>query len=105
MTVLSSLEQNSAEVAFFGYGSLVNELTWPRVYEREPAEIQNWVRAWKHCVDTPFGRVCALTATRSTKKSIQGVFITCRFDELADLDQREIGYERIQIAPMDVVSA
>lgn len=85
---------DTSQFAFFGYGSLVNELTWSRSYNAQPGEIYGWDREWKHCVDTPFGRVCALTVAPKLGSVVQGVFITCPDTELAVLDQREIGYRR-----------
>jgi glutathione-specific gamma-glutamylcyclotransferase len=92
------------QVAYFGYGSLVNELTWTRKYEMITAEIHNWIREWKHCVDTPWGRVCALTVSREAKSAVQGAFILCDLAELKEVDEREIGYERVELSRDDVVS-
>jgi hypothetical protein len=90
-------------VAFFGYGSLVNELTLSKKYDIQSGKIQNWKREWKHCVDTPFGRICALTVSREENVLIDGVFIRCSELELSQFDEREIGYARIGIARSDVV--
>jgi len=91
------------KVAFFGYGSLVNELTLSKKYDIQSGKIQNWKREWKHCVDTTFGRVCALTASRIEDALIDGVFIRCNEIELKQFDEREIGYDRMGIARSDVV--
>jgi hypothetical protein len=88
--------------AFFGYGSLVNELTWARRYEMIPARLDGWKREWKHCVDTPWGPVCALTAVPAQGSSIHGVFIKSDLPELAELDEREIGYARLELDASDV---
>jgi hypothetical protein len=93
----------SEEIAYFGYGSLVNEFTWARSYQKVPAEIQNWRREWKHCVDASFGRICALTVSRELSSRIQGVFIKCSLSELKAVDNREIGYERVEMPIDDVV--
>lgn len=87
----------SDDVAFFGYGSLVNELTWARPYEMIPSRLSGWKREWKHCVGTPWGNVCALTAVPSNGASIHGVFIKSDRAELAVLDEREIGYTRSEL--------
>lgn len=89
-------------VAYFGYGSLVNELTWARPYQMQPAEVNNWTREWKHCVDTPFGKVCALTASRSQGRKLQGVLIRCTAAELHEVDLREIGYQRDRLESSDI---
>lgn len=95
----------SSEVAYFGYGSLVNELTWARKYEMVPAEIRNWMREWRHCVDTPWGRVCALTVSPLADGIVQGAFIKSDLSELQEIDEREIGYERVEIIRSDLVSS
>jgi glutathione-specific gamma-glutamylcyclotransferase len=92
------------KIAYFGYGSLVNELTWARPYKMEPAELRNWAREWNHCVDTPFGRVCALTVSRSDFGRVQGVFIRSTRSEIIEVDDREIGYVREAIPPSDIVT-
>jgi hypothetical protein len=83
--------------AFFGYGSLVNELTWARRYEMIPSKLVGWKREWKHCVPTPWGNVCALTAVPDEEACIHGVFIKSDIAELAELDEREIGYSRLEL--------
>lgn len=97
--------RNSNAVAYFGYGSLVNEFTWARRYESHPAELRGWVREWKHCVDAPFGRVCALTVSPHADGMIQGLFIICAREDLKAVDEREIGYERVEITRSAVVAA
>jgi hypothetical protein len=93
------------EVAFFGYGSLVNEQTLAGKYSVQLSEIENWTREWRHCVDTPFGRVCALTVSREENARVEGVFITCKDFELAQFDEREMGYRRVELSRTDTVSS
>jgi Gamma-glutamyl cyclotransferase, AIG2-like len=98
----------SAAVAYFGYGSLVNELTWlqseRRHPERYPVEIENWTREWGHCVDTPAGPMCVLTAVERAGCRIQGILIRCDAADLAQIDAREDGYDRIELPRRDVLS-
>ena len=101
---MNPIDLTSNSVAFFGYGSLVNEFTWSRDYDSQPLEIRNWIREWRHCVDAPFGRTCALTVTRRPNSRLQGILIRCNADELAQIDEREIGYERVELSHHDVVS-
>jgi glutathione-specific gamma-glutamylcyclotransferase len=95
-------------VAYFGYGSLVNELTWlqseRRHPERYPAEVQNWTREWGHCVDTPRGSGCVLTASEQAGGRIQGVLTYCHAADLAQVDAREAGYDRVELRHRDVLS-
>jgi Gamma-glutamyl cyclotransferase, AIG2-like len=99
----------SATVAYFGYGSLVNELTWlhseRRHSERHPVEIENWTREWRHCVDTSRGPGCVLTAVQRAGSRIQGILIRCDAADLAQVDAREEGYDRVALPRRDVLSA
>jgi hypothetical protein len=106
---MTSPSPTSGTVAYFGYGSLVNELTWlqseRRHPERYPVEIQNWTREWGHCADTPQGPVCVLTAVERAGSRIQGILIRCDADDLAEIDARENGYDRVELARRDVLSS
>src|SRR5690349_10132293 len=93
------------EVAYFGYGSLVNEFTWARPYEKQVGAIDGWIREWKHCVDTPFGKICALTVAPRSSSRIRGLFIKCDREELKAVDDREIGYERTLVSETEITSA
>jgi cation transport protein ChaC len=103
--MMSPADPAMAEVAFFGYGSLVNELTLPRGHSIEPARIRHWIREWRHCVKADFGRVCALTVSRQENEHIEGVFLRCRKHELRYFDEREIGYRRVPLTRSDVLSS
>jgi hypothetical protein len=106
---MSGISSNSETVAYFGYGSLVNELTWlqseRRPLGRHPVEVRNWSREWGHCADTPGGPVCVLTALERSGSRIQGVLILCDAADLAQIDAREAGYDRVALPRQDVVSA
>jgi len=103
-----SASSASGTVAYFGYGSLVNELTWlqseRRHPERYPAEVQNWTREWGHCLDTPRGTGCVLTASERAGSRIQGILIYCDAADLAQVDAREAGYDRVELRHRDVLS-
>jgi hypothetical protein len=103
------LSPSPTSIAYFGYGSLVNELTWlqsERFHsERHPVEIENWTREWGHCVDTPRGPMCALTAARAAGTHIQGILIRCDAADLAQVDAREAGYDRVELPRRDVRSS
>jgi Gamma-glutamyl cyclotransferase, AIG2-like len=106
---MSTPSSTSDTVAYFGYGSLVNELTWlqseRRHPERHPVEVQNWTREWGHCVDTPHGPGCVLTAVERAGSCIQGILIRCDAADLAQIDAREDGYDRVELPRRDVLSA
>jgi len=105
---MSGTSSTSDTVVYFGYGSLVNELTWlqseRRPLERHPVEVRNWSREWAHCADTPHGPVCVLTAVERADSRIQGVLIRCDAADLAEIDAREAGYDRVELSRQDVVS-
>lgn len=98
----------SGTAACFGYGSLVNELTWlpseRRHPERHPAEIQNWTREWGHCFDAPHRPGCVLTAVEQAGSRIQGILIRCEAADLVQVDAREAGYDRVELRREDVMS-
>jgi glutathione-specific gamma-glutamylcyclotransferase len=106
---MSTTASTTDTVAYFGYGSLVNELTWlqseRRHLERYPVEVQNWTREWRHCVDTPNGPVCALTAVERAGSRIHGILIQCDAADLTQIDAREVGYDRVGLARRDVLSS
>jgi glutathione-specific gamma-glutamylcyclotransferase len=106
---MTSTSSTSYTLAYFGYGSLVNELTWlqseRRHLERYPVEVQNWTREWRHCVDTPNGPVCALTAVERAGGRIQGILIRCDAADLVQIDAREVGYDRVELPRRDLLSS
>jgi glutathione-specific gamma-glutamylcyclotransferase len=106
---MSGASSTSNAVAYFGYGSLVNELTWlqseRRHPERYPVDVQNWTRQWGHCLDTPRGSGCVLTAVERAGSRIQGILICCDAGDLAEIDAREDGYDRIALPRRDVLSS
>jgi glutathione-specific gamma-glutamylcyclotransferase len=106
---MTGTSPTSDTVAYFGYGSLVNELTWLQSERRHPArypvEIQNWAREWGHCYDTPGGPVCVLTAAEQAGSRIQGILIRCDAADLAQVDAREAGYDRVELPRRDVLSS
>lgn len=81
----------------FAYGSLLNRETQDRELEMLPAELTGWVRQWGHCVDTKWGKVCALTISRQSECSINGAWLLLDESTLNVLDEREIGYERTDV--------
>jgi glutathione-specific gamma-glutamylcyclotransferase len=106
---MTGTSSTSDTVAYFGYGSLVNELTWlqseRRHPERDPVEIQNWTREWAHCVDSPHGPGCVLTAVERAGSRIEGILIRCDAAELVQIDARETGYDRVELPRRDVLSS
>ncbi len=81
-------------IAYFGYGSLVNAETRPSHTRTIPLTLSGWTRQWKHCVEASFGKVCALTAARRPGAEIAGLLILDRTDRISEVDRREVGYRR-----------
>lgn len=88
---------NSPEVAYFGYGSLVNRQTLSGNKKAVPTQVSGWIREWKHCVNLSLGKICALTVSRRPGTKIHGVLILDSMVGLAEIDRREIGYSRENI--------
>jgi len=81
----------------FAYGSLVNQAARPGNLEAAPAVLPGWSREWMHRIVTPQGRVCALTVARDASSSIKGVVLESDDAEAFQVDEREVGYERIPV--------
>jgi cation transport protein ChaC len=81
------------KIGFFGYGSLVNADTRPTDAVAIPISINGWIRQWRHCLSTEFGKVCALTVSPASTK-ILGALVLSDTNAIMSIDQREIGYRR-----------
>jgi hypothetical protein len=77
-------------------------MTWRRPFAAHDAELCNWRREWKHCVQLDSDGICALTVSPSTGERVQGVLILCSLDELRHVDERELGYLREAVPLGDV---
>jgi glutathione-specific gamma-glutamylcyclotransferase len=81
----------------FAYGSLVNSRARPSGVHWEPGILSGWVRQWMHCVETPQGKVCALTVSPYARVEIAGAVLFQSAHGLAELDERESGYRRVRV--------
>ncbi|MFZ7091145.1 gamma-glutamylcyclotransferase family protein [Primorskyibacter sp. 2E233] len=83
-----------SDIYFFGYGSLVNDLThgYSPVHR---ASAQGWRRAWRF---TPDRKVAYLTAIRAPGHQIDGLIAPVPPEGWATLDLREHAYERLPAA-------
>lgn len=112
-------------VTYFGYGSLVNRNTRPASEQAYPARLYGWRRVWGHRVHTTDESssesrksCCSLSVEKSTVNPgtnstqsprsnekcgdfIDGVVVNIPLDDLAALDRRECGYDRLQIPASD----
>ena len=85
-------------VAYFAYGSLVNRYTRAPHTEARPVRLAGWVRQWRHCIETPNGKVCALTVVPRADSELDGVLVVDHREALAEVDRREVGYRREAIS-------
>jgi len=86
-----------AKLMIFAYGSLVNPAARPKELGAIEASLSGWSREWGHRISTPHGNVCALTVVQDTAACIRGVVLAGNDAEHFEIDEREIGYERIPV--------
>ncbi len=88
-------------ITYFGYGSLVNRETRPPGETALPARLHYWQRAWSHRVESTGVRTAcsSLTVERSAieGEAVDGVIVTIAKQDLAALDEREVGYQRLML--------
>ncbi len=89
-------------ITYFGYGSLVNRATRPSGEQAHKARLYGWGRAWSHRVpssNTRPGGCTSLTVEKldNTESGIDGVLVSIPISELPVLDQREAGYQRLEL--------
>lgn len=80
----------------FAYGSLVNRKTWSEVSLKFEGILPGWVRQWRHCIVTSFGKVCVLNVAPKPEKELEGLVLETR--DIAALDRREIGYSQTKVS-------
>ncbi len=99
-------------ITYFGYGSLVNRDTRPVNEQAAPATLYGWGRVWGHRVAPVISQLnpdglgcCSLSVEQLTKPAaarlqqpfIRGVVVTMPASELEALNQREAGYDRVEV--------
>lgn len=90
-------------ISYFGYGSLVNRDTRPVDEVAHVARLRGWQRVWEHRVTgTSEGRHCTSLSVEPEAElgntGIEGVVVRLPRSQLAQLDEREAGYERLELA-------
>ncbi|MCV0429392.1 MAG: gamma-glutamylcyclotransferase [Roseibium sp.] len=84
-------------ITYFGYGSLVNVDTIPENTEVTPGRLDGWVREWKVCGEGANGRGrCALSVRKKDGVEIRGVMAREPRTRLAELEQREKRYFKVE---------
>ncbi len=89
--------------AYFGFGSLVNRKTLPSdIVTAIPATLNGWKRHWQYRPSQIFQSeqlqdIALLSVHRDQNTSIEGLLVIDRLSNLASLDKRERGYDRVQL--------
>ena len=100
--------EQSANIAYFGYGSLVNLDTLQTPYvSAHPARLRGWKRVWKARPKVtgsfaPIEGLAFLSAERCPDTTIEGMVIVDERASLPALDKREALYDRASIAHEDI---
>ena len=105
ITTEAELSQPDQLVAYFGYGSLVNRATLRTAYvSAQPVRLHGWRRCWRprHHGLLQEGQPSAslLSARQVTDSVIEGLLVYDRAENLAAVDERERGYDRVAV-PLD----
>lgn len=89
---------------YFGFGSLVNRHTRPCDEKAWNATLRGWQRVWEHRITLTDARApCTSLSIEPADTDIQGVLVRIPYSELAELDVRESGYERMAVTSSDFV--
>jgi cation transport protein ChaC len=89
-------------ISYFGYGSLVNRDTRPADEVAHAARLRGWQRVWEHRIaDSSSRRRCTSLSiepdTGSANSTIEGMVVRMPRSHLRQLDEREAGYERLEL--------
>lgn len=91
-------------VAYFGYGSLVNRATHrTQIISAVPARLKGWRRVWRARPDMPGFPAALLSIRRDPEAVTDGLLVFDRPEHLAAVDVREARYNRIALAPEELL--
>lgn len=91
-------------VGYFGFGSLVNTSTLRTDYiETIPVALKGWRRHWqgRPAVDDP--EIALLSIHRHENAQLHGLIVVDSLENLDAVDEREQGYQRVQLSHDDFV--
>lgn len=105
--LVEQLEQMAGEgglIAYFGYGSLVNPNTHrTNVLHYERAQLRGFARTWQARPDPAELPIALLSSGPSAADDVlDGLLVFDRAENLMALDEREAGYDRLNVAPADL---
>ena len=91
-------------VGYFGFGSLVNKHTLRTSYvDIVPATLKGWRRHWQTSVVEVDRDIALLSIHRDMDCDIRGMVVIDREDNLPAVDERERGYDRVEITASDLI--
>jgi len=96
MTQAKTEKPNKANIAYFGYGSLVNlgSLRTPYISAHR-ATLKGWKRSWMSQRNMP--DMALLSVIKAQDAEIDGLLIIDHTESLPDLDKREAQYSRVAL--------
>lgn len=92
-------------IAYFGYGSLVNPATHrTNVLHYERAQLRGFARTWQARPDAAIEPIALLSSAPSSAEDVlDGLLVFDYRENLPHLDEREAGYDRLDVDPSDLV--
>lgn len=97
--------KDSMQIAYFGYGSLVNDATRNINSRSIPGRLEGFVREWRIRSKDQLQNVCSLTAKPSIDNSIDGVLVFEHSSGLEAVDRREANYDRLDFPVLQFSSS
>ena len=95
---------SNERVGYFGFGSLVNRNTLRTNYiDTFPATLRGWRRHWQRSLAEPSRDIALLSIHRHQACELKGMLVVDHASNLAAVDEREIGYDRVELSPDDLV--
>lgn len=91
-------------IAYFGYGSLVNPATHrTNVLHYERAQLRGFTRTWQERPDESDEPIALLSSAPSSREDLlDGLLVFDFAENLPLLDEREYGYDRLNVASEDL---
>ena len=97
---LKQLANEGGLIAYFGYGSLVNPHTHrTNVLHYERAQLSGFARTWQARPDQADLPIALLSSSPSKPEDeLDGLLVFDRIENLPALDEREAGYDRLELS-------